>query len=139
VERRRQWAQEDLAHLDVSARFLREYIWRDGPRYWHDPEFDCTALWQDIEIDETLAHLFANILPSNDIEKGLHEIRCPIFLAAGESDYDCCPHILWPQIKNLPRRMEISFFKQSGHYPNYEESELFDQRVTEWVKANFSL
>src|SRR5438094_469255 len=48
AKRREQFAKEDLRSLNLSERFLREYIWRDAPRYWHIPDFDCSAVWEDI-------------------------------------------------------------------------------------------
>lgn len=131
--RREEYAREDTRSSDPSKRFLREYIWRDGPRYWHNPHFDCTPLWEDIIVDEVLDHFFTNILPQNDIEKHLDTIRSPIFLAAGLSDYDCLPAISWLEIKNRPKQMIISEFKESGHYPNYEEEALFDERIEMWI------
>lgn len=36
-QRREAFAQQDLSQLDFSERFLKQYIWRDAPRYWHHP------------------------------------------------------------------------------------------------------
>ncbi len=47
-QRRALIAQEDLSKLSSSERFLREYIYRDAPRYWHIPDFDCRFLWEGI-------------------------------------------------------------------------------------------
>lgn len=132
-ERRTKFAREDLEKLDFSAKFLREYIWRDAARYWHDPSFDCTDLWQGVIVDEVLNHFFTNILPKNNAQKGLDKIKCPIFLAAGMSDYDCCPW-MWSEIENPPSKLVVSRFEKSGHYPNYEEEQLFDERIASWIK-----
>jgi pimeloyl-ACP methyl ester carboxylesterase len=58
-ERRDQFAHEDLTFLTPSQKFLRGYIWRDGPRYWHDPAFDCTPLWEGILVDEVIFFLLS--------------------------------------------------------------------------------
>ncbi len=45
--------------------------------------------------------LFVEILPSIDVRKDLGDIQTPIFLAAGSSDYECCPW-LWQTLLNFP-------------------------------------
>lgn len=133
AERHAEFIKEDLTLLDPSSKFLRGYIWRDAPRYWHNPTFDCTPLWEGIILDDVINHFFSNILPATDVRRGLETIQCPIFLAAGMSDYDCCPWV-WSEIENLPSKMTISRFLKSGHYPNYEEETLFDERIASWMK-----
>lgn len=100
--RRAEVAKEDLSKLDYSAKILRTYVYRDAPLYWHNPDFDCSEIWHHIQLDEaTNIHLFTDVLPKIDVMKGLEKIQCPIFLAAGLSDYNCCPFI-WKEVKNLP-------------------------------------
>ena len=134
AERRTQIAKEDLSVLTSSERWFREYIFRDAPRYWHQPDYDCSHLWQGIVLDRFMDKFFDEILPNTDVTKNLEAIKTPIFLAAGLSDYDCCPWT-WQNLPNLPPNMTISLFEQSGHWPQYEQPELFDQRVIEWVNG----
>lgn len=132
-ERQRQFASLDFSYINLS-KFLQKYIWQEAPRYWHDPAFDCTPLWKDIQVDDALlAHFFTDILPGHDVQVGLEKIKCPIFLAAGMSDYDCCPW-MWEEVKNKPSKMTIHKFEKSGHYPNYEESDLFENKIESWLK-----
>lgn len=135
AERRQRFAEEDLSTEDAHTKFVRCYVYRDAPRYWYIPDFDCSALWEDIILDDVIDHFFSTVLPATDVREKLETVKCPIFLAAGESDYDCCP-FLWHKIKNLPPRILISHFKKSGHWPHYEEQDLFDQRVECWIQAN---
>jgi len=138
AERRELLAQEDLSSLEFHQKFLREYTYGASPRYWHQADFDCTLLWQGIVLDEVLEHFFASIIPGVDVKEELETIQEPIFFAAGLSDYDCCPAQAWGALKNKPPHMVLSIFEQSGHYPQYEESELFDNRVLAWARENFS-
>lgn len=135
AERRSQFAQEDLASLIPSKRWLREYTYRDAPRYWHIPDFDCTNLWNGVVLNELFIRLFTHILPTVDVLKNLEKINEPIFLAAGVSDYDCCPW-LWKEVTNLPRNFSIHTFENSGHWPHYEEPALFDKKIKEWLDKN---
>lgn len=134
IERRTTVAQENIDKLDFLSRFLKEYIYRDSARYWHKPDFDCSALWENIKIDPILEHLFSNLFPYLNVQNDLETIKCPIFLAAGYCDYDCCP-LQWKEVQNLPHRMTISEFTESGHWPHCEEQELFDTRIEEWIKS----
>lgn len=136
AERRTQVAQEDLTQLTTTEKFLRTYVYRDAARYWHIPDFDCTKLWEDIVIPKVFTHFFSTILPACDVIHDIERVKCPVFLAAGKSDYDCCPVELWSEIKNLPIDFMLSRFEKSGHYPHYEEQELFDLRIEEWLKSN---
>lgn len=131
-ERRAQIEKEDLSQLTSSGRWLREYVYRDAPRYWHIPDFDCTDLWEGITLDRLFIRLFSNILPNTDVLKGLEHVKDPIFLAAGISDYDCCPW-LWNEVPNLPKNFTISTFSESGHWPHYEEPTLFDAAIKKWI------
>lgn len=132
--RRSQVAGEDLSLFSPSERFLREYIYRDAPRYWHIPDYDCSHIWEGLVLDRLIDHLFSNIFPAIDVTQDLQSIRTPIFLAAGLSDYDCCPW-LWRSLPHLPQNMTVSIFEKSGHWPHYEEADLFDTRIMEWVVA----
>lgn len=133
AKRRAEVSAEDLTKLSTSERWQREYIYRDAPRYWHIPDFDCTELWVGLDLDRLLIRLFTHILPRIDVLDNLNKVKTPVFLAAGLSDYDCCPW-LWQDIPNLPENFVVSLFRKSGHWPHYEEHELFDARVASWVK-----
>ena len=132
AQRRTEIEKEDLTKLAPSQRWIREYVYRDAPRYWHIPDFDCTELWRGIILNKLLERLFTDILPATDVLKGLEKINEPIFLAAGLSDYDCCPW-LWKEVPNLPKNFTVSIFDNSGHWPHYEEPQLFDTRIKEWI------
>lgn len=131
-ERRR---TTDTTGLTPAERFLREYIWRDAARYWYDPAYDCSWLWEGIELNgELINRLFWEILPAHDAQVGLAEIECPILLAAGMADYDCCPW-MWAEIPAPPPNLTIVRFQKSGHWPHFEEPILFDQ----WSKRSLGL
>lgn len=132
VERRAKIQKEDLSGLTPQQRWLREYVYRDAPRYWHQPDFDCSELWNEINLSELLVRLFTDILPTTNVLKNLETVKEPVFLASGVSDFDCCPWS-WNEVSNLPSNFTMSIFENSGHWPHYEESVLFDQRIKDWV------
>lgn len=135
AERRAQAAHEDLSSLDFSTRFLHNYVYYSAPRYWHQADFDCSEVWNNITVDRSLEYLFTDVFPNLDVFKNINKVICPVFLAAGRSDYDCCP-FMWKESQNLPPRMTIVEFLRSGHWPHYEEQSAFDTAIAQWVKGN---
>lgn len=135
-ERRLQLEAEDLSGLSPSNRFKREYIFGAAPRYWHQPDYDCSALWEGLELDPLLDHFFAKILPHIDVTQGLENITIPVFHAVGLSDYDCCPW-LWNNLPALPPHMINLYFEESGHWPHMEEAEKFNQEVVKFFKIDY--
>jgi len=133
-ERREHFKKEDLIGLSQEESWIKAYIYRDAPRYWHIPTFDCSKLWEGIHVDKLLTHLFEKVLPKINVLEGLNKIKIPVFLAAGISDFDCCPW-MWKDIPHLPQNFIISIFDKSGHWPHYEQVDLFDQRVIEWTST----
>ena len=83
-------------------------------------------------MSETIHYFFSTLTPSTDTTQNLQKVICPVFLAAGVDDYDCCP-IFWKTVPQLPPRMTISMFEKSGHWPHYEEANLFDERIAQWL------
>ena len=61
--------------------------------------------------------------------------KTPVFIATGRSDYVSPPTLWIGKYDDLPN-LTISFFEKSGHTPQYEESELFDMRLIEWIQNN---
>jgi len=135
VKRRAEFAALDLQGLSVSEACLKSFVERDAPRFWHDPAFNCWPVWSNVHPTPLFADRFYSVLlPPIDATKDLSKVHCPVFLAAGVSDYDCCP-FLWKDVPGLPAGMHISVFKASGHWPHYEEGALFDARIEEWLSS----
>lgn len=137
AERRAQAAQKDFSGLDFAAQFLYNYVYVNAPRYWHQPDFDCSELWRNLNIDRAVEYLFTAIFPQLDVFKQIDQVRCPVFLAAGRSDYDCCPW-RWQTAEKLPAQMTIVEFWQSGHWPHYEEQPAFDAAIANWAQAQLA-
>ena len=59
----------------------------------------------------------------------------PIFVATGKSDY-ICPPTLWEGSCKDISNFTISLFEKSGHTPHFEESQLFNERLINWIEKN---
>jgi pimeloyl-ACP methyl ester carboxylesterase len=117
------------AYTSLSARYWADYSINDTilKKVWHGMRYEA-------ELSE---HFFSNILPSCHLLKDIEKVKCPVFLAGGKYDFDCIPLELWKtkEVINIFRKqLKIVEFLNSGHWPHFEETELFDHNVEQWIK-----
>lgn len=115
--------------------FIYSYCNLQSPKYWHNPEYDCTHLWDGIENSAVFYYLFSDILPKLDVQENIETLKTPIFLASGLNDYDCCPWE-WDNLPSLPQNFTNIHFEKSGHWPHFEESDKFDTELVKWVNEH---
>jgi proline iminopeptidase len=119
--------------LPPSDAFIRTYV-LNGPKYWYDPEYDCSALWAGETPDMSLTtHLFGSLFAHYDLAQG-PELTMPIFLGLGRYDY-VVPYTLWEKRQKALPNLTSHLFEHSGHTPQFEEPTLFDQRLTAWLES----
>ena len=124
---------EQLAALPPGQGFIRGYI-RDAPRIWYDPHFDCTPLWEGIEINmDMINHVWGRTFAEIDITQGLDTFDKPVLLALGRYDFLVAPPSSWDPIGPMFRDLTVRVFEESGHTPQYEEAALFDQELLDWM------
>lgn len=132
-EQRRRLPDPQLAALVPSEAFIKGYI-RNAPRIWYDPHFDSSALWAGVEINMGMFnHVWGRIFADIDIERGLAVLDRPVFLALGRYDFLIAPPSTWDPIQPRFRDLTVRVFEKSGHTPQYEEAELFDQELLRWI------
>lgn len=124
---------KELATLAPDKAWLRNYV-RMGPKLWYDFNFDSSTLWDSVDInmqmfDYVWGTLFANI----DISKGLEHLDTPVFLALGRYDFDVAPPYTWNPLRSQFKDLTLKVFERSGHTPPYEQPELFDQELLNWL------
>jgi proline iminopeptidase len=131
-ENLRSFPKEQMAQLTPSQQFIKKYV-LNGPRIWYDYKFDSTPLWKDIEINMPLLnHVWGTIFRDINITQGLEKLQKPIFLAIGHYDFLIDPSSWDPILKKIPQ-IDLHIFEQSGHTPQYEEADLFDKKLLEWI------
>jgi pimeloyl-ACP methyl ester carboxylesterase len=135
LNRKKELESQDLTHLTFSERFIVEYAYMCSAKYWHQMDFDCSPLWEGIELNQNMDNLFSTILPSLKTIQLLPDIKTPILFTYGPSDYDCCPWN-WENLKELPKNFTIKKLEKSGHWPHYEEPEKFYNILKEWLAIN---
>lgn len=123
-----------LIQTEPEKRFVH-YCLCSGARNWYKYDFDAAALWQDVNtnmqmIDHVWGKVFRDIKINNDLDK----YSIPTLLMLGKYDYVTGPVNLWDNIKSEFCNLEIKIFEESGHYPMYEQSEIFDSALSSWIE-----
>lgn len=127
-----QFSQDQIAQLTPSQQFIKRYV-LSGPRIWYDYRFDSSPFWEGVEINVPLFnHVWGTIFRDIDITKGLEKFKKPVFLALGRYDF-LIGESPWDSVIKKFHNIHLHTFEQSGHTPQYEEAELFDQKILEWL------
>lgn len=127
---------EELEMLPPEEAFIQSYI-RNAARVWYDPRFDCTPLWEDVTINlEMIEHVWGKLFAEIDITEGLEDFDRPVFLALGRYDFIVAPPSSWDPIAPAFQNLTIRVFEESGHTPQFEEPELFDQELLAWMEEH---
>lgn len=122
-----------LAELPPDQRFVRWYIRRD-PQAWYDYEFDSAHLWEGISPNmKMFDYLYGVALRDLDHTKGLDRLNCRVFLALGRYDFIVAPPSSWDDLRSEFKDLTLRVFEHSGHSPQYEEPELFEQELLSWI------
>ena len=80
------------------------------------------------------AWLVAQVAPRHPDAAAIAGITPPTFLAQGVWDFNA-PPTRWAGVLKTFRDCTYVAFERSGHYPFYEEGELFDKALLEWLAA----
>ena len=111
------------------------HITLNGSKFWYDPEFDSSPLWEGFRGNmETINYLFDEVLKNYDATPFLSKISCPVFLAMGKYDFNN-PPTLWDGEKKKFPSCYYHLFEKSGHNPQYEEQSLFDRMLIDWITS----
>ena len=126
---------EDLANLPPDQVFVRGYV-RNAARVWYDPRFDCTSLWQDVTVNmDMFRYVWGTVFAEIDITKGLEEFDRPVFLALGRYDFIVAPPSSWDPFRSKFKNLTVRLFDRSGHTPQFEEPQSFDEELVNWIHA----
>lgn len=130
-----------LAQLPPDRRFVKWYCRRD-PQAWYDYRFDSSHLWEGVCPNMKLFDfLYGVALRDIDITQKLENFDRPVFLALGRYDFIVAPPSSWDDPRKKFKDITVRIFEHSGHSPQYEEPELFEQELVAWLsrKSNREL
>ncbi|MGD1893317.1 MAG: alpha/beta fold hydrolase [Cyclobacteriaceae bacterium] len=108
-----------------------------SPQYWYNPRYDASWLWDGMTVhSEVTQHLFSGVFRDYDMFEPAISISVPMLVVMGKHDY-VIPYTLWqnryPSIDDLT----LEIFEKSGHTPQLEQSEHFNQKLISWINAKF--
>jgi proline iminopeptidase len=103
-----------------------------APKYWFNPRYDARWIWAGMTIHpDLLHHLFEDIFRNYDMFGKSRTVPVPSYVATGRFDY-VIPHTSWVANRKISN-LTVSLFERSGHTPQLEEPNLFDERLLAWL------
>ena len=116
-------------------------IWVDNylsltPKFWYDWNYDAAWIFENSNINvDVTNNYYGKIINEYDPTSQYKEIKCPVFIANGKYDFWAVP-ILWESVVSELGNFSNNIFEKSGHFPMYEEQELFDSKLLQWIAEN---
>lgn len=123
----------EFEKVPIDRQFIWNYL-RHTPRIWYDYAADYSPLWKDVNVNGALFnYIWGELFCDIDITKNLETLDKPVLLALGRHDYIVTPPESWNPIYPKFRNIDVKIFEHSGHSPFYEEPELFDTTLLDWL------
>jgi len=108
-----------------------------SPQYWYNPRYDAGWLWADMTVhSEVTQHLFTQVFNNYDMFAPAVTISVPIFVGLGKYDY-VIPYTLWKHDYSRIDDFTLEIFEESGHTPQLEQPEQFNQKLLSWINTKF--
>jgi proline iminopeptidase len=108
-----------------------------GPKSWFDYNYDATKLWEGVEVNMAMFdYVWGEVFRDIDITENLDKLLSPVLLALGRYDYLVPPPYMWERVRDKFSNLTIRIFEKSSHVPQFEEPELFDKELLEWLRNN---
>lgn len=127
----------DWKSLSPTQQFIKSYI-ADTPKWFCDPNFEQTAMWEGVEINmRFLFHYGGTLMKDLDHTELYKNIRCPVLVFSGKCDFGA-PYFLWEDIrdKNIMPNLHLIVYDDAGHNPFFEVPEKFTNDLMDWVQKN---
>jgi len=118
----------------TDAELIVEEYCTMAPTYWFNPTYDSRWLWEDMTIHADLIHhLYGRVFSNYFMFGDLQVAPVPTLAVLGKHDY-AIPPLLWERDKNV-KNLTIKILKHSGHTPQLEESEIFNEELLQWLNS----
>ncbi|WP_406672502.1 alpha/beta fold hydrolase [Natronospira sp.] len=139
-EARKATLRAKLAHFRAEGRgrmtpeqaYVAQYV-AEGPRYWHDPTYDASHLWEGVPLNMGAMAIFREFFADGyELWWGREQLAAPVLVMVGEHDY-AVPPVLWDDVLRRQKDLRFHLFRNSGHTPQLEEPEEFDRVLLDWL------
>jgi proline iminopeptidase len=115
--------------------WVMSYV-RNGPLYWVDPAYDSYWIFAGHHMSlDMVNHFFGVLLADYDLRPRFPDLTTPVFLAQGRHDY-ATPYTLWEDLVGSIPGLSYHLFENSAHFPMFEEQNLFDDLLIEWLSTH---
>ncbi len=136
---KKRWAAFEKIRQPNESEVSLNFYEADGAKYWADYNVSrekLEELWHDVEAeDDIMNHFFGHLLPHFDLAPGMDKVEVPVVVSGGKYDYDSLPLLQWDNFPK-PKKFTMIDCGEAGHWPHYENSEVFDRESFKWLKAN---
>jgi len=109
----------------------------NAPRFWIDPNYDATYLFDDVKTSPEAFSILVRSIPSKEVVKQkLENLRMPTIIILGRLDFGI-PYLAWEQIIQ-GSQIEYHLMKDASHNPFTEDvtSREFNEILLEWISKN---
>jgi len=119
------------ATLSPSELFIRESA-ANGPLKWYDANYDNSPMFDEVFLNLPVFDRFAELEDDDfDWADVAARLDAPVLVVVGRYDYRN-PYTLWERDRDSTPYTFV-LLDRSGHIPMFEEPELFDQTLLDWV------
>ncbi|AIQ17983.1 alpha/beta hydrolase [Paenibacillus sp. FSL H7-0357] len=119
--------------LDPERRFVHMCI-RMGAQSFYDYSFDAAYMWEQVQTNmPVMDYLWGEVFAGMNLLQMLKDVSMPVFIGLGRYDYLVGPVSLWEAIDETYPHVKKVIFEHSGHNPMFEQPELFNQILIEWM------
>ncbi|MGZ0041181.1 alpha/beta fold hydrolase [Paenibacillus ottowii] len=127
---------EDDIKGDPDRRFVHMCI-RMGAQSFYDYTYDAAYMWNDVYTNMPIIdYLWGEAFGNMDLIQSLANVRKPVLIGLGRTDYLVAPVSLWDRVDGSYTNVKKVVFEHSGHNPMFEEPHYFNQTLTEWINEN---
>ena len=124
----------DFESLSPPEQFAKYYI-AAAPRYFYNPRFDCSAMWNNVSVNVHFARRYIGVIaPGIDNAEKYKTIDAPNLIISGKYDF-VCPHHLWDGIVEEIPNATFVLFEKAGHNPMLESPDEFTKIVKNWMDS----
>ena len=124
----------DFKTLEPGEQLIKQYV-AAAPKYFYNPRFDCTAVWDNVSVNMNFFnHYFGKLIANRDNSEAYKSLQVPALIISGKYDFTC-PHILWDGIVEEIPNAKYVLFENTGHNPMLEIPDEFTQTVLDWVES----
>ncbi len=126
-----QGLEEKLAAAPADRQFVVKYI-ANAARYWADPKYDSTPLWEGVRTSKAFDQLAKSLPGRSEVQATIDKLTMPTLVVVGKHDY-AVPYTIWESLAANNPSVSYVLMEQDSHNPQAESPDRFDQILLNWL------